>query len=160
MTTALVQLRNTRGQGELDPQSRAVRKYRFERTKRPCAVVPPTDIDQQPMVLSLRQRGAARVLSVFPAQRRKHHAPKSCFRFHRACRRHPRVLGRNGGAESREPGLDRANERGSAEGERVGHSVCMDAYGVYLRNSISPRMLIRGVADWVALACVAMALPN
>jgi hypothetical protein len=51
-------------------------------------------------------------------------------------------------------------ERGSAEGERVGHSVCMDAYGVYLRNSISPRMLILGVADWVALACVAMALPN
>ena len=38
----------------------AVRKYRFERTKRPCRVVPATDIDQQPIVISLRRREAAR----------------------------------------------------------------------------------------------------
>jgi hypothetical protein len=56
---------------------------------------------------------------VFPAHRRKHHAPKSYFRFHCPCRGHPRVRGRNGGAESRQPGLDRANERCSAKGERV-----------------------------------------
>ena len=49
--------------GEL---SRAVRKYWFERTRRPCTAVPPTGIDQRPIVFSLRLNEGPRGPSLHP----------------------------------------------------------------------------------------------